>query len=471
MNIQSTEQIPISGIAELLKLQRAFFDSGKTRDISFRISQIKKLHELVNSHQQALMDALQKDLHKPAYESLMTELGPFYSEVRHFIRHIRDWSLPETVATSLFNTPGSSQIIREPYGNVMVIAPWNYPFLLTFSPLLGAMAAGNCVILKPSEHAPHTSAVMAHIINKHFDSSYIHLIEGGIEETQALLAERWDYIFFTGGPEIGKIIYQSAAQHLTPVTLELGGKSPCIVHKDANLKLAAKRIAWGKWINSGQTCLAPDYLFVHEDVKNTFVQQIKEAIHAHYGSNPLQSQDYGKIINRRHYERLKSYLTNGNIIEGGNYDDEHLRIEPTIIENPATDSPVMQEEIFGPILPLYTYSNLEDVLTFIRQREKPLAAYLFSRSSSVQKTFLQQTSSGGVTINDTVLHISSSEMPFGGVGKSGIGGYHGKYSFDTFSHKKAVLHRSVQPLDNLLRFPPYSMSRLKIMKELLKRFL
>ena len=465
-----TIQSPVI-ISEIVKKQKAFFRSGKTKNLNFRIEQIKKLNKLVQQHEKEIYDALNHDLNKPHYESMMVETGPFYAEIKHTLKHIREWATPEIVPTSLFNTPGASKIIREPYGNVLIIAPWNYPFQLTFSPLVGAMAAGNCAILKPSEHAPHTSAIMKKIINQHFEEEYIHVIEGGVKETQELLHERWDYIFYTGGPEVGRIIYQAAAKHLTPVTLELGGKSPCVVHKDADIKLAAKRIAWGKWINSGQTCLAPDYLFVHAEVKDKLVDALKNAVNNSYGNDPINSSDYCKIINEKHYNRLKGYLNDGEILFGGKYDDEKLKIEPTVLFNPPFHSTVMTEEIFGPILPVYTYNNIQEVIEFVNSREKPLATYLFSKSSSVQRQYLDHTSSGGVTINDTVLHISSSEMPFGGVGESGLGAYHGKYSFDTFSHKKSVLYRGPQPLDNYLRFPPYKQSRFKLMKSLLKRFL
>ncbi len=458
-------------ISEIVKKQKSFFRSGKTKDLNFRIQQIKKLNQLVQQHEEEIYESLNRDLNKPHYESMMVETGPFYAEVKHTLKHIREWAAPEIVPTSLFNTPGASKIMREPYGNVVIIAPWNYPFQLTFSPLVGAMAAGNCAILKPSEHAPHTSAIIKKIINQHFDEGYIHVIEGGVKETQELLNERWDYIFYTGGPEVGRIIYQAAVKHLTPVTLELGGKSPCVVHKDADIKLAAKRIAWGKWINSGQTCLAPDYLFVHAEIKDKLVDALKNAVSSSYGNDPINSNDYCKIINEKHYNRLKGYLNDGEIIFGGKYDDKKLKIEPTLLYNPPFHSTVMKEEIFGPILPVYTYNNMEEVIEFVNSREKPLATYLFSRSNAIQKQYLDQTSSGGVTINDTVLHISSSEMPFGGVGESGIGGYHGKYSFDTFSHKKSVLYRGPQPLDNYLRFPPYKQNRFKLMKSLLKRFL
>lgn len=460
-----------TSITDIVKKQKSFFKSRKTIDINFRIEQIKKLNHLVQKHENDIYEALKRDLNKPYYESMMVETGPFYSEIKHTLKHIREWAAPEIVPTSLFNIPGSSKIMREPYGNVLIIAPWNYPFQLTFSPLIGAMAAGNCVILKPSEHAPHTSEVMNRIINQHFDAEYIHVIEGGVKETQELLNERWDYIFYTGGPEVGRIIYQAAAKHLTPVTLELGGKSPCVVHKDANIPLAAKRIAWGKWINSGQTCLAPDYLFVHSDIRDKLIEELKKAIYHFYDNEPLKSEDYCKIINEKHYNRLKSYLNDGEIIFGGKYDDQQLKIEPTLLLNAPFHSTVMKEEIFGPILPIYTYKNIEEVIEFVNSHEKPLATYLFSGSRTIQEKYLNQTSSGGVTINDTVLHISSSELPFGGVGESGIGSYHGKYSFDTFSHKKSVLTRGVQPFDDYLRFPPYKKSRINLMKFLLKKFL
>ena len=451
--------------------QRKFFATGKTKDIHFRIDQIKKLVKLIEKNEHLILEALHHDLKKPEYESMTVELGPVYSEANHFIKNIRQWSMPEVVPTSLFNTPGSSQIIREPLGSVLIISPWNYPFMLTISPLLGAMAAGNCAVLKPSEHAPATSLVMAQVINEHFDKEYIYVQEGGVKETQYLLEQRWDYIFYTGGPEVGKIVYKAAAEYLTPVTLELGGKSPCIVHSDADIKQAAKRISWGKWINSGQTCLAPDYLFVHTDVKDKLIEQLQKNITTSYGNNPMESSDYGKIINERHYHRIKNYLQDGDIIFGGKTDDQSLRIEPTLMINAPFHSTVMKEEIFGPILPIYTYSSIDEAIDFINTNDKPLAAYLFSRSSRVQKHFLHHTTSGGVTINDTVLHISSNEMPFGGVGKSGMGSYHGKYSFDTFSNKKSVLSRSIQPLDDYLRFPPYKKSRMRFMKSLLKRFL
>ena len=333
------------------------------------------------------------------------------------------------------------------------------------------MSAGNCVLIKPSEHSAATSKVMEELINENFDEGYIHVVQGEAEITQEILANRWDYIFFTGGTEIGRIIYQAAAKHLTPVTLELGGKSPCVVDKNVNINLAAKRIAWGKIVNSGQTCIAPDYLFVHKDIKDKMIEALKKHIKISYGDTPIDSPDYCKIINQKQYDRLKGYLNLGELIAGGRYNDEKQMIEPTILLNPPKDSKVMTEEIFGPILPIFTYTDFDEVIKFINEREKPLASYIFSNSRKIREKFLTSTSSGGACENDTVLHISSSTMAFGGVGESGIGGYHGKFSFDTFSHHKSVMHRRPHLIDPYLRYAPYSANKLGIMRFMLKKFL
>lgn len=469
--METTTISPATGIAAMVNRQKAYFRTGVTRDVDFRIKQLKKLYALMEENEARLLEALNKDLGKPAYEALSIEAGPVYAEISFLTSHVRKWAQPEVVTTSLYHTPGNSKILHEPYGNVLIIAPWNYPYLLSINPLAGAMSAGNCVLLKPSEHAPYTAAVMADIINSNFDPGYIHVVQGAVEETQALLAEKWDYIFFTGGTEIGRIIYQAAAKNLTPVTLELGGKSPCVVHKDASLKLAAKRIAWGKFISSGQTCLAPDYVFVHRSVKDKFLQELRDWLEKSYGKEPLQSPDLGKIINRRQYDRLKAYLNDGDVFCGGQYDNERLKITPTILLNAPFDSPVMKDEIFGPILPVYDYEDMDEVVKFIGEREKPLGAYIFSTSAKVRQQFIDAVPSGGVTENDTVLHISSSYMPFGGIGSSGLGGYHGKFSFDTFSHKRSVLHRMPHMLDPFLRYPPYSQKKMGLMRFLLKKFL
>ncbi len=460
-----------TNIQSIVEKQRAYFKTGVTKDVSWRIKQIKKLVELIGKNEPIISEALRKDLNKANYESLSVEIGPAFADASHILKHIKEWAEPESVETSLFHLPGNSKVYKEPYGNVLVISPWNYPFLLTISPLIGAMSAGNCVLIKPSEHSKHTSKAIEDLINQHFDEGYIHVVQGDAELTQDILKNRWDYIFFTGGTEIGRIIYQAAAKHLTPVTLELGGKSPCVVDKHVNVDLAAKRITWGKVINSGQTCIAPDYLFVHQDVKDKLIESIKSQIKKSYGETPIDHPDYCKIINQRQYERLKGYLNNGEVVAGGKYNDEKQMIEPTILLNPPKDSKVMTEEIFGPILPVYTYTELDEVIDFINEREKPLAAYIFSKNSKVREKFLTSTSSGGVCVNDTVLHISSSSMAFGGVGESGIGGYHGKYSFDTFSHRKSVMHRMPHMLDPFLRYAPYSPKKLGIMRFFLKKFL
>jgi aldehyde dehydrogenase (NAD+) len=458
-------------INSLIAKQQAYFKTGVTKEVNWRIQQIKKLLGLISKNEKAIAEALYKDLNKPEYESLSVEIGPVFADANYILRHIREWAEPEDVETSLFHLPGNSKVYKEPYGNVLLISPWNYPFLLTLSPLIGAMSAGNCVCIKPSEHSAHTSKMMEELINKNFDPGYIHVVQGDAAVTQEILKTRWDYIFFTGGTEIGRIIYQEAAKHLTPVTLELGGKSPCVVDKNVNVDLAAKRITWGKTINSGQTCIAPDYVFVHKDIKDKFITAVQNHIKKSYGEHPLENKDYCKIINDRQYDRLKGYLKDGEIVAGGKFNDEKRMLEPTLMLNPPKDSPVMTDEIFGPILPIFEYSDLDEVIQFINQREKPLASYIFSKNSRIREKFLTSVSSGGACVNDTVLHISSSSMGFGGVGESGIGGYHGKSSFDTFSHRKSVMHRMPHMLDPYLRYAPYSGKKMGLMRFFLKKFL
>lgn len=460
-----------TNIKSIVEKQRAYFKSGSTKDVNWRIKQIKKLVDLIAKNEAMISEALRKDLNKAYYESLSVEIGPVFADASYILKHLKEWAEPQDVETSLFHLPGNSKVYKEPYGNVLLISPWNYPFLLTIAPLIGAMSAGNCVLIKPSEHSAHTSRVMEELINKNFDEGYIHVVQGDAEVTQEILKTRWDYIFFTGGTEIGRIIYQEAAKHLTPVTLELGGKSPCVVDKNVNVDLAAKRITWGKTINSGQTCIAPDYVFVHKDIKDKFIASVKDHIHKSYGDHPIEHPDYCKIINQRQYDRLKGYLNNGEIVVGGKFNDDKRMIEPTVMFNPPKDSKVMVEEVFGPILPVFTYTELDEVIDFINEREKPLASYIFSKSAKVREKFLTSVSSGGACVNDTVLHISSSSMAFGGVGESGIGGYHGKSSFDTFSHQKSVMHRMPHMLDPYLRYAPYSPKKLGLMRFFLKKFL
>lgn len=467
--VQTAEKKGISA-AEAVSRQRAWFAKGESLEIDFRINQLKKLRGLIESHESEIMDALKTDLGKSTFEAFATEIGMSLNPINHAIKNIPRWVRPKRVATPLFHFVGSSQIYSDPYGVTLIISPWNYPFQLAISPLAGAIAAGNTCIIKPSEVAPATSAILAKIINPNFDPGFLYVLEGGVQETTDLLKEKFDYIFFTGGTSVGRIVYEAAARHLTPVTLELGGKSPCIVDSDINLTITARRITWGKLINSGQTCVAPDYLYVHKDIKAKLIDAIKKEINSFYGANPIENEEYGKIINARHFERLRSYLNSGTIVHGGNADENRLKIEPTLVENPSQDSALLNEEIFGPILPIIEFTDAAEVIRFVNAKPKPLALYVFSNNTEFQDAILKNTSSGGVSINDTVMHMTGESMPFGGVGDSGLGAYHGDHSFDTFSHKKAVLKRTFWP-DAPLRYPPYNKVSLGTLKTMISKLL
>jgi aldehyde dehydrogenase (NAD+) len=433
---------------------RAFFAAGKTRDVEFRIAQLKKLKEGIRKYEPEIIAALHSDFRKPPFESYATEIGILYTEIDHVIRHIRSWSRSRRVATPIIHFLSRSRIYHDPYGVVLIISPWNYPFQLTIAPLIGAIAAGNCVLIKPSELSPATSATIEKMVAELFNPDYLTVFQGEAEATQKLLEEKFDYIFFTGSTAVGRIIMTAAARHLTPVTLELGGKSPCIVDEDANLNYGIKRIAWGKFLNAGQTCIAPDYILIHRNIKDVFVEKMIRTIHTFYGEDPMMSPDYARIINERHFNRLISLMKNGRILCGGKYLSKDLYIAPTIIDQVAPEEPLMQEEIFGPILPLIEYDNIDEAIAFVNQRPQPLALYCFSENKGIQDKVLQETSSGGGCINDTISHIGSQELPFGGIGESGMGGYHGKASFDTFTHRRGILFRS-NLVDIPLRYPPY----------------
>lgn len=445
-------------IAALVQKQREYFATNATKSIEFRKTQLKRLLEVIEKNEDAIIQALHKDLRKHEFEAYATEVGFVLVDLKKALAKVSRWAKPRKVGTPLFLFKGSSFIQPEPYGTVLIISPWNYPFQLLLAPLVGAMAAGNTAVLKPSELAPHTSAIIAKLINSTFEPQYIQVIEGGIPETQALLKERYDYIFFTGGTAVGKIIYQAAAQHLTPVTLELGGKSPCIIDKDTHLDYTAKRIMWGKFTNAGQTCIAPDYILIDARVKDAFVEKCKHYLHRSYGDNPQKSECLPRIINERHWERLVSYMKDGNILVGGQSDKSDKYIAPTLMDKVDLESPVMTDEIFGPILPIIPYNNLQDAIDLIKSRPKPLALYIFSKDQTKIDRVLSETSAGGVTINDTLMHIANPNLPFGGVGDSGIGAYHGESSFHLFSHQKSVLHRSFL-LDDPVRYAPYKLSR------------
>ncbi|NMG06272.1 aldehyde dehydrogenase [Brasilonema sp. UFV-L1] len=440
-------------IADIIHKQRAFFKTGKTKDINFRLEQLKTLKQAVTEHKEAIISALKADLNKPEFESYATEIGAI-QEINYAIKHIKTWTKPQKTPVSLQFFPASASIYPEPLGVVLIIGPWNYPFNLIISPLIGAIAAGNCAILKPSELAPNTSRLLSEIIEQSFEPAYITVIEGGVQTSQQLLAEKFDHIFFTGGTAVGKIVMEAAAKNLTPVTLELGGKSPCIVDSDINIKHTARRITWGKFLNAGQTCIAPDYLLVDTKIKENLLNEIQKCLQEFYGENPESSSDYARIINQKHFDRLTHFLKEGKVRIGGETNSSELYIAPTVLEDVSLTDLVMQEEIFGPILPVIEYTNISEAIDLVNSKSKPLALYFFSNNKNLQQQVLQETSSGGVCINDTVIQVAVSSLPFGGVGDSGIGKYHGKSSFDTFSHYKSVLHNSFW-LDLKLRYAPY----------------
>jgi aldehyde dehydrogenase (NAD+) len=452
-------------ISDLIRKQRDFFQTGKTKNVDFRLQNLKLLKQAIIEHEQDILTALKSDLHKPEFESFATEIASI-KEINYTIKHLRNWTKTKKAAVPLEFFPYSAQIKPEPIGVVLIISPWNYPFNLAISPLVGAIAAGNCAILKPSELAPHTSRIIAEIIAKTFDPAYISVLEGGIETNQKLLAEKFDHIFFTGGTSVGKIIMEAAAKQLTPVTLELGGKSPCIVDTEIDIEKTARRICWGKFLNAGQTCIAPDYLLVNKDIKKDLLDSIKKCIQEFYGEHPASSPDYARIIHQKHFDRLVQFLHDGEILIGGETNRDQLYISPTVIDNVSWEDSVMQEEIFGPILPVIEYTDLADVINRINSRPKPLALYFFSQNKQLQQQILNCTSSGGVCLNDTMMHFSVSSLPFGGVGDSGIGSYHGKFSFDTFSHYKSILHNSFW-LDLKWRYVPYTKGKLSFLKKLI----
>jgi aldehyde dehydrogenase (NAD+) len=450
-------------IPELIQAQRKFFSTGKTRDRDFRIQQLQSLERAIVANQDKIVAAVQSDLGRAAFEAYF-EIATL-SEIKLALKQLKKWMKPRRVTTSLDVFPASAWVQPEPLGVALIIGPWNYPFQLMMSPLVGAIAAGNCAVLKPSEYAPEMSKVVTELVRSTFDSDYIAVVEGDAQTSQELLAQKFDHIFFTGGTEIGRIVMQAAAKHLTPVTLELGGKSPCFVDASVRLDYAAKRIAWGKFINAGQTCIAPDYILVDAAVKDEFIVQLKKAVLELYGDNPAVSPDYARIVNQRQLDRLKALLSSGTIVIGGHVNDADRYLAPTVLDNVDWNDSVMESEIFGPILPILAYDNLDDAIALVNERPKPLALYIFSKSDNVQTTIVNTISSGGVCINDTVLQVSVGNLPFGGVGDSGTGSYHGKASFDTFSHDRSFLKRSIL-FDLDWRYAPYTDDRLKFLKKI-----
>ena len=442
-------------IETLMKKQRRYFESGITRPLEFRKCALTRLRDAIVKNKKKIEEALWQDLGKVDVESYMTEIGIVLDEIRVTSRNLKSWMTCQKVPASIAQFPAKNRVLAEPYGVVLIMAPWNYPFQLCLMPLIGALAAGNCCIIKPSAYAPAISNLMAALLGDCFPEGYVSVVQGGREENQTLLEQRFDYIFFTGGTEVGKVVLKKAARYVTPVTLELGGKSPCIVDRTADIKKAAKRIVFGKFLNCGQTCVAPDYILVQEDRMEELLAWMEQYIRKFFGKHPLERKEYPHIINEKHYNRLCELMRDGEIIIGGQCRRETLQIAPTVMICLYGNSPIMREEIFGPLLPVIPYDSLGEAIHFVRRREKPLALYLFTESDSVKKRVLSQISFGGGCINDTILHLATSHMGFGGVGMSGMGAYHGKKSFDTFTHYKGVMEKS-RHLDFPLRYHPYS---------------
>lgn len=453
-------------IPQIIAKQRAFFRTQQTKDVSFRRAALKQFAQALKDFEPAIMDALKEDLNKAPSEAYMCEVGLSLADLNEAISHLRKWSKPRRVHTPLSQFPASSYVHPEPLGVVLVISPWNYPVLLSLAPLIAAIAAGNCCILKPSEMAPATSRVLRELLESCFPSEHVCVLEGGVETSTALLEQPFDHIFYTGGGHVAKVVMSSAAKHLCPVTLELGGKSPCIVDETANIKLSATRIAFGKILNAAQTCVAPDYLMIHRSVKDAFIQAFQQAVKEMLGDNPLLNPNYTRIINERHFQRLRALMANQTIICGGAVDEEKLLIEPTLLEA-ATVAPIMQEEIFGPLMPVMVFDDLSEVESYILDHDKPLACYLFTSSKANEKRVLKNISYGGGCVNDTIVHLAVTSLPFGGVGGSGMGRYHGKYGFDTFSHQKAIM-RKARWIDLPFRYQPYSSWKDKILRLFLR---
>ena len=462
--VPKTDLEEIKDLAERL---RAGFNTGRTRPLEWRRNQLAALKAMLKENAEEFVQALQADFGKPALEAYTTEVAAVGGEVDVARKNLKAWTRPEKAATPLSQQPGRARIVREPLGVVLIIAPWNYPVQLLLSPLVGALAAGNCAVLKPSEVTAHTSAALARHVPAYLDPECIALVEGEVAETTALLEQRWDHIFYTGNGRVGRIVLEAAAKHLTPVTLELGGKTPCIVDRDANLEVAARRIAWGKFLNAGQTCVAPDYILVHEEREAELIDKLTDAVTMFYGSDPRRSADFARISSTGHHRRLAALLgAGGDLVIGGIQDEAERYIAPTILRNVPPDSALMQDEIFGPILPVLKVRDVDEAVDFVNQREKPLALYLFTESSETENDVVERTSSGGVCINATIWHLANPNLPFGGVGPSGMGAYHGRSSFETFSHRKAVVSKTTR-FDLKMIYPPYTDLKNKLVKRML----
>lgn len=463
------KELSPENVKVILEEQKKYFDTQVTKDMDFRIKQLKALKEGIKKYEKQILVALHKDLGKHENEGYMTEVGFVYQSITHTIKNLKKWGKPKKKGTPIYLMPAKSYIISEPYGTVLIIGPYNYPFQLIIEPLVGAIAAGNTAVLKPSEMTPNVERVIKEMIEDTFDEQYIRCVTGGIETNTSLINESFDYIFFTGSVPVGKIVMEAAAKNLVPVTLELGGKSPVIVDESADIKEAARRIMWGKTLNAGQTCIAPDYVMVHRAVKDELIKEMKNALNKYFGEDIEKSDSFGRIVNERHFNRIKSMIEKDKegIVFGGHWNEKERYIEPTLIEASFEESASMEDEIFGPILPIIIYENLDSVIRKIKKLPKPLALYLFTRNKEVERKVLSEISSGNACINDTISHIANPNIPFGGVGNSGIGSYHGEESFITFSHRRGVLKKPAK-INNSIIYPSFTEKQLKLIKMLLK---
>lgn len=450
---------------DVIAQQRQYFASGATRSVGFRVEQLKKLKAGIQEMEAEILKSLHADLNKSEFEAYTSEVGFVYEEINHAVRHLDCWARPQRVSTPLLHQPGSSRIVPQAKGVVLIIGPWNYPFMLLVSPLIGALSAGNCAVLKASEIAPHTAAVLTRLIGKVFSPAYCAVIEGGVPETTMLLQERFDHIFFTGSTAVGRIVMRAAAEHLTPVTLELGGKSPCFVDQDIDVKVAARRIVWGKFYNAGQTCVAPDYLLVHNAVRKPLLAAMKVCVQEFFGDDPQTSPDYGRIVSDRHFDRLAGFVL-GDVAIGGQTDRATRYVAPTVIDNVRMTDKVMEDEIFGPVLPVIGYDSLDDAIRLSKERPNPLACYVFTNDAKVEARVIDELPFGGGCVNNALIHLANPNMPFGGIGQSGMGGYHGKESFDVFSHRKSIV-KTPMAIDIKLKYPPYG-KRLGLIRKFMR---
>ena len=458
---------PLTGIPLLVEKQKKFFATGQTRSLSFRRARLQELHKNIKAMEPEITRAFREDMHKSSFESYVTETALVLKEIRHHLQHMKKWARRRRVATPLVHFPATSHIVPEPYGNVLILSPWNYPFLLLFSPLVGALSAGNCAIIKPSGRVPALNRVFREIIERTFPPEYVSIFTGGHDVSAKLLEEPFDYIFFTGSKQVGRKVMAAAARHLTPVSLELGGKNPCIVHHDAALETAARRIIWGKFVNAGQTCVAPDYLMVHASIREKLTAYLIRTLESFYGKNASRTEDFTHIVGRENVFRLQEFINEGNILYGGQTDPDNHYVAPTLIDGVGPDHRVMEDEIFGPVLPLLTYNTTEELLEVTRRHPDPLSLYVFSQNKKFIKTILEKIPSGTAAVNETVTQFVNEHLPFGGRGESGMGAYHGKFSFDTFSHHRGILKKGTW-LDIPFRYPPYTKKNLRRIKMFLK---